>query len=287
MKIIINRVYPNFAEQKMYIQWEVESPPSVEATFDVFRSESPTGGFEQIASNLRNTYFYVDQFENTPGFFSLDRSIYYKVAISCSGERAESNPVYFDGAISADPMEQRDVDASYRHMKRNQYDKQLRLLRNKLILDFKLGLEKIYGISAILLKRKRWGTRCGLCYDPIANKQIKSHCDKCYDTTWVGGYIPTPILVHEQKPMPIQSGKDIPGPIEIKQTSFSTLYFPKINYDDIIAIRYNNTRYHIKSVSDTYIRTIPIHQTIISEIIPPDHIVYKIDIDTMEGMFNV
>lgn len=287
MKVSIIKTYPNFAEQKMYLQWEVDNPPTGDILFTVYRSEAPNGGFVQVGSNIYNSFFFVDNFENTPGFFSLDRPIYYKVKAVSGNETAESYPVYFDGAISENPKEQTDVDVSYRHFNNKEYDKQLRLLRNKLISDFSIALKKLYGISAVLLKRKHWGHRCGNCYDPIANKQIKSHCSQCYDTTWTGGYTPIGILVHEQRPMPIQEGKDITGTVEVKQTSFTTLYFPKINYGDIIVLKYNNTRYHVKSTNETYIRTIPIHQTVIVDLIPQEHIVYSFPIDTQEGAYAI
>ncbi|MEO0271585.1 MAG: hypothetical protein ABIM30_00630 [candidate division WOR-3 bacterium] len=287
MKVFIIKTYPNFAEQKMYLQWEVENPPVGDITFTVFRSEAPNDGFEQISKSIYNSYFFIDTFEGTPGFFSLDRPIYYKVKATCGDESVESEPVYYDGCISANPKEQRDIDASYRHFNNKQYDKQLRLLRNKLISDFSIALKKLYGVSAVLLKRKHWGHRCGNCFDPIANKQIKSHCQICYDTTWIGGYIPIEILVHEQRPMPIQIGKDIPGKVEVKQTAFTTLYFPKINSGDVLIIKYNNTRYYVKSTNETYIRTIPIHQTVVVDLLAPEHIIYSFPIDTQEGAYVV
>ncbi|MEM4206436.1 MAG: hypothetical protein QXQ43_04070, partial [Nitrososphaerota archaeon] len=105
MKVSIIKTYPNFAEQKMYLQWEVENPPVGDITFTVFRSEAPNDGFEQISKSIYNTYFFVDTFEGTPGFFSLDRPIYYKVKATSGDESVESAPVYYDGGISANPKE--------------------------------------------------------------------------------------------------------------------------------------------------------------------------------------
>ena len=288
MKVIINKTYPNFAEQKMYIQWDVESPPSTQILFSVYRSEAPNTGFREIASNIADSCFYVDTFEGTPGFFSIERPIYYKIKAVAGNETAESNPVYYDGTISADPKEQPDIDASYRTMNRFQYDKQRKLVRNSLMQNFKVLLEKMVGIEAILLKRKHWGNRCGYCFDPVANKQVKSHCTHCYDTTWIGGYWPMGILVYERSSMPIQVGKETAGTVEVRQNSYSTLYFPQINYGDIMIIKYNNTRYFIKtSPNVTNRRTIPVHQTFIVDLIPPEHVIYQFPIDTMNGVFYV
>ncbi len=287
MKPIITRVYPNYAEQKVYVQWEVEEPPSTGIVFTLYRSDAPNGDYTQVGAPSIDTFYTIDNLDNTPGLLSFDRPLYYKIKASSGSETAESMPVYYDGTISADPKEQRDIDASYRHMNRGQYDKQLKLLRNKLITDFDIGLKKIYGVAAILLKRKHFGKRCSQCYDEIANKIVKSHCLNCYATSWVGGYTPYPILVHETRPQPIQIGKDIAGPVEIKQMSIVMPYFPKVNSGDIVVMRYNNLRYYVKAIHETYIRIIPVHQTIILDLIPAEHIVYHFPIDSQEGQYNV
>jgi len=44
------------------------------------------------------------------------------------------------------------------------------------------------GKTFLLLKRKKTGTRCSVCWDTVLQRRTTENCKTCYDTGWVGGY---------------------------------------------------------------------------------------------------
>lgn len=44
------------------------------------------------------------------------------------------------------------------------------------------------GQTALLLKRKKAGSRCTTCWDSVLNRRTEENCLDCYDTGWSGGY---------------------------------------------------------------------------------------------------
>lgn len=52
-----------------------------------------------------------------------------------------------------------------------------------------LALKTIYGgKTAYVLKRKKSGTRCSVCWDDVLQRRTVEGCRTCFDTGWVGGF---------------------------------------------------------------------------------------------------
>jgi hypothetical protein len=281
MECRIIKVLPIYSTRQVHIQWEITNPPDGDITIDVLRSGSPNGPFELITT-VQNIYYYVDILPGQYGWANVD--LYYKISVRAGAQSCTSAAVYYDEAISQEMVEQEDVPPNMRWVYKDPYRRQPRLLRQKLIKDLDVNFKKVQGIPIIILKRKHWGPRCTNCYDPVANTKIKSNCEVCYETGRVGGYWEPVYTWGIPKGSPsVQTITDITGKNDLKQFQMIIPYFPTVFHQDIIIKRHNNERYIVLQKSDTSIRSIPIHQTVVLSLINNDAIEYKIDVDLKWG----
>jgi len=77
----------------------------------------------------------------------------------------------------------------YEHIKPDKSpDKVLRVYYQKIERDVRRTVDKVYGEYVDVLKIKRWGTPCTVCYDPDLEATTKHNCTSCYGTGYEGGY---------------------------------------------------------------------------------------------------
>lgn len=56
--------------------------------------------------------------------------------------------------------------------------------------SFEVQTREFAGQKVALYQKRRSGTRCTLCYDARLQRRTKSNCSNCFDTTFVGGFLP-------------------------------------------------------------------------------------------------
>jgi len=151
------------------LSWEVNYT-SQSCRFFIERSESPEGKFVTLNSiAIQDAYGYIDRTINTE---SINRQIYYRVRAIVDGVDYYSETKKIDSEIP------------------NYIG--LAIAKNKRLL-----LERIVGTKCLVYIRKTFGKRCDQCYDAVRGKAIDGHCEKCYGTTFDGGYY-APIIMYVQ-----------------------------------------------------------------------------------------
>ena len=72
---------------------------------------------------------------------------------------------------------------------------QMDLTAREIIRRKYLALKLSHGGKTFqILKRKKSGSKCTECFDPILQRRTKEECTTCFDTSWIGGYF-APITI--------------------------------------------------------------------------------------------
>lgn len=152
-----------------------------------------------------------------------------------------------------------------------------RRLRIKLerIVDGKRGT----GLQCYFLKRRHYGLRCSNCHDAYTNRQKKTHCGECYDTTFTEGYY-SPIAGYVEVISPDDIVlRRIYGKDKNFRTIFITANYCWLQPEDVIVVVPTNkrylilTNYHAEEVGYKYPS-----QFLEVEQWPASHIIYDFEI---------
>lgn len=257
-------LYPNV----VFLQWNIDTDENCPLTVAIARSGGPLGPWEIIATGLIDTYNFLDNNFNIPevegairegaNLYSLSREIYYQVTVTTEiGEPTKSEP--------------RPVEPGL--------DRRTRLLKRKLLRDLGVGLRHLNGIDLIALKKRRWGTRCPKCWDPITKDGTLEHCSDCFGTTFEGGYW-TPLHIKGRKdPAPVQTQMTGHGESDVAMTTFTTLDYPHLEHGDLIVDLRRNERWVVKMVAYTTLRNVEVHQKITCSLLGRSSVEYGLLVD--------
>lgn len=261
-------IYRSPQQTGVFVQWVVENPADIVLqTYTLERAGSPDGPFETVIANLDHFQFF-DDLRDQPApstgsrenlnFLSLHRQVYYRVSV-----RAESGVTYTSVPTPiGDRLDRRNM-----------------LLRRKLQRDLSVGLQKFNGVPVSILKRRRWGTRCPACFDALTKSVTKPKCEVCYGTGYDGGYW-DPVETHARFTVTApQTTITSMGKVDITQMRLYLLDYPVLEPDDIIVHKYMNRRYLVKQLTQTELRTVPVHQVAIINELPRDSVEYRIPIN--------
>lgn len=231
--------------RKVYLQWIIRNPADVpEYTFQILRAGNPEGPWELIASDLDDTYFYVDDDIQSPhddatmGMMSLERKPYYQVLASPGGLEAIG-----------------DTCPALDHRRQGIYNK---LTRDSLRY-FRVGV----GTEVAVFKRRRWGTKCPICLSSTG-QSTRAHCSTCFGTTFVGGYWDPVYTYAQRRPSPIQVQTVPQGDIESNILQILMPHIPIIDTQDVLVFLRDNSRYEVKSATPTTIHSLTIHQELVA-----------------------
>jgi hypothetical protein len=299
MKAVIIKIFLGHPAN-VQLQWDLEqASESGSFLFDVDRSGSPDGPWTTLTSSpLVDTYTYTDTLaDEEANTLSLVRDIYYR--IRAEPPSGPSNQVYsaivnLDGLSEYEilpeepgnperpvPIDQYEPDPqTFVHRRPHTTDARYRLVKRALARNMYLMLKKLNGIKFKLLKRRHFGTRCTVCYDPMSRMVFDSHCATCYGTSWVGGYY-TPIEIygqivrgsggHIQTQLSPQAKDDLNFP------QIRTLDFPRIDPGDVLVAMDRNRRFLVKQRYNSSIKTISVHQTLAVSELPRTAVEYDVD----------
>lgn len=273
MELDITQITPLYPD-KMFIQWDIkEVNESGIFLFDVFRSGSKEGPWDQIAAGLNNQYAFVDDFTAPfalttethirPNTLNMFREFVYRVvATTPSGKKLEA-------IDDQDPK----FEGSLPDLKMNQYWR-------KSVRDFRLTL-KFNGTRCIVLKRRHWGERCE-CVDKKIKEVMRSSCKKCWGTGIVDGYW-APILTYTRRAVSANASTVTPqGKSDSNDTKLWMPDYPGIESEDVLIYLKDNTRWRLDQGTQTQIRLQDIHQVISAQVIDKSHIIYRLKIDVTQ-----
>jgi len=109
-----------------------------------------------------------------------------------------------------------------------------------------LKLREFVGRKLWVFPRKQTGQRCGVCYDRVLERKIKSACPVCFDASWVGGFH-APIQAYGVVISPGESS--LPANFTKVQNENTTLLlgnYPELSEGDMV-VEAENQRWRVGS----------------------------------------
>lgn len=243
----------------VFLQWDVQSDESGDFFVDVFRAGGPDGPWEPIATGLRDGYNFVDAAFNQPtspsgtereslNLFSMARGVYYLVTVTPPSGPANA----FSSA--ATPIEPG-------------LDRRTRLLKRKLLRDLAVGFRRLNGVPLAVLKRKRWGERCPVCWDETLRESVHEHCPTCFGTSFKNGYWAPTQIRGRREVAPVQTNLTAHGESDMKLPDFIVLDYPHLAFKDVIVDLRTNERYEVQRVTPTELQGVTVHQKLASSLL--------------------
>lgn len=261
-------LYPS----RVFLQWDVDSDESGDFLVDVHRAGGPDGPWEPVVIGLRDAYNFVDQAFGIPpvlppsagrepvNLFSLARDIYYKVSIT--------PPSGLANAFSSAPT-----------LIEPGLDRRTRLLKRKLLRDLAVGFRKLNGVPLAVLKRRRWGERCPVCWDPILRESTHEHCPTCFGTSFKGGYWAPTQVRGRREVAAVQTNLTSHGESDVKLPDFIVLDYPRISYKDIVVDLRTDERYEVQRVTPTELKGVAVHQKLATSLLSHSSSEYLVPVD--------
>lgn len=202
-------------------------------TFQVLRSESPSGPFDPLSIPFEDRYLFID---NTLQQANRWRLFHYVVRVT---EKRTGNTKDF-GPVAHEP----DADLIALELRRH-----VQLLMNEFA-----------GRRCWVLPVRTFGQRCE-CWNATLQKKTRSGCRLCFDTGFVRGYL-SPIEVWVQiDPSPKSQQTLNVGNAQQSNTTARLGYYPPLKPYDLI-VEPENRRWKVLSVSQTEQGRAPVHQEV-------------------------
>ena len=257
----ISHLHPDSA----YIEWELNETRVLEDKipvyeYNIYRSQAESGPWDLLNDAPTTDLFYLDSEINN---FSLHRTYYYKI-------QANSTNLNTPEILESRPTSEL---SHYRGLQRRRYLEQQKIKRDKRVQLFMVSSERY------ILKRKHYGERCNVCFDPVSNTSILNKCFTCYGTSFVGGYYnPIRVLVENSQEQVLKEVTEH-GYSEIITSNILIQDVPRITRDDLVYDPINNRMWKIIGVTQTLLNKVPSSQTLNLTELSHDSIEYQISID--------
>lgn len=156
------KIIPDW-KKSVYIEW-FPSGNEENVLYNVYSSESEGGPFTKVTAQPISDTMYITDFQ-------INDSKVYEQFFTIE-------------TILSDGTKSRTYAASpSRLLPKWHLLRQRDIIRREALL-----LDKFVGAETIIFVKKRHGTRCSECWDPIHKKVMKDHCEVCYGTSYEGGY---------------------------------------------------------------------------------------------------
>lgn len=216
-------------------------------TFQVLRSESPSGPFSALAPPFEDRYIFIDNIVQVANRW---RQYFYVIRTThkASGDFLDTT------AVAKEP----DPDLIALELRRH-----MQLLFNEFA-----------GRRCWVLPVRTFGQRCD-CWSPSLQKRTRSGCRLCFDTSFVRGYL-SPIESWLQlDPSPKTTQPTPVGKLQQSNTTMRMADYPPLKPDDLI-IEPENRRWRVIKVSQTEHLRARVHQEVELHEIPPKDIEFSI-----------
>lgn len=239
------------------ISWELSGySGSIDFYIDWARSG---GDWTELTGPLTDQCSYTDTERYN---WNKDRDLYYRIRFTDSGGEHIGAPARAgDGFL-------------------NKHDWLIfrEILRKECLL-----LSNYTGMKGEFLRRKHWGVKCTECLDYDTEEIVKSSCNLCKGTRFVGGYyesIKMPVSEQELAKINKQVLKGL-GPMDDKSIIVRALAIPMPDSMDLWVNSVNNDRYVIRNITTVVsFKGIPITVLMKLKKIPYTNVIYEAEVDT-------
>jgi hypothetical protein len=239
-------VFPSSLKE-MYVEWAISGD-----TFTLHRSTSPESGFDVLAEEIVQP-FYID---NTANLYDVNVRYYYRVEGFSSGEKIdEAGPVTLE------------------YHSRDQ-------VANKVIHEEKVVLRVMDNPPVYFLIKKRTGTPCSECWNPVTKRIRYANCMVCNGTGFTAGYH-SPISVRisqDVSQLVLASGEQDDDKVSLTPIRAWISNTPLLHPEDIM-VDVMNQRYKVVNVGRRTKSQYVIRQVL--DLIPLEkgHPAYQVDVD--------
>lgn len=250
VRLVVRRIRVRSLDRDFFeVSWEVEdtSEDTLDYSFQILRSESPSGPFDVLCPPFSDRYIYVDNDIPTGNRWRL---LHYLVRVTHipTGEVKDFGPVTHEPEPDLIALELR------RHVQ--------------------LLLHEHAGRRCWVLPIRTFGPRCE-CWDRKMHKKLRSRCVLCFDTSFLRGFL-SPIEVWMQvDPSPRTTQTTRGGSQQQSNTTARVGYYPPLKPNDLI-VEPENRRWRVVSVELAEQNRAPVHQELVLHEIPPKDIEFEV-----------
>jgi hypothetical protein len=239
------------------LSWKVQDTNEdvLDYTFQILRSESPSGPFEPLSVTFEDRYVFID---NTIQVAHRWRQYFYvlRVTHKPSGDARDFGPI----------------------SKAPEPDLLALELRRHMTLLFK----EFAGRRCWVLPVRTFGQRCS-CWNPTLKERRRSGCRTCFDTGFVRGYL-SPIETWIQFDPSAKSEQPMnTGPTQQVNTTARLAYYPPLKPRDVL-VEGENRRWRIAQVNQTEQSRAAVHQEVQLHEIPPKDVEFAIPLNMEEAL---
>ncbi len=114
------------------------------------------------------------------------------------------------------------------------WDGKLDLVGIYVVDEHLFALRWVYGVPAMVFKKRRDGAICPECWDKVLKRVTKSNCTTCYGTGKLGGYYPPIEAWISFEPEPKVAQVADWGKRQPSQTDTQFVNYPLISEDDLV-----------------------------------------------------
>ena len=243
------------------VYWDLE--PSFESALDyefvLEKSDNEFGPYFDLTVPMVDQYHVRDT--TVTGYFNYYNKIYYRIRVQKRGSsEQEIWPKVGGVKLAALP------DLAALEMAR---------LNN-------LRLKEFSGRKLWVFPRRQSGQRCGVCWDEVSQRKMRSGCPTCHDTSWVGGYH-APVQTHGMLISPNEQTIHANfGDVQSENTTLLLGNYPEVSEGDLI-IEAENVRWRVAStISKIKKSRALIRQQVALHRIPTGDIEYRIPLNLSE-----
>lgn len=246
---IVNLKCRSLLTDQLDISWEVDTGAvdALDFTFQILRSESIEGPYDVLTKPFKDRYLFAD---NQLPKHDRWRNLYYKVRVLGDGTSD-----YEDfGPVTQEP----DTD----------------LIAAELRSHIMLVMREYAGRRCWVLPVRTFGKRCD-CFNDRLKKKLRSGCERCFDTTFVRGYLHPIESWISIDPTPNDNQYTNVGPQQQNNSTARMGYYPPLKPNDLV-IESENKRWKVVTVTSaehgraTTLQNLAIHE------IPKSDIEYNI-----------
>lgn len=247
------------------LTWELAdtSEDVLDYTFQVQRSESPSGPFDNLSVAFKDKYSYID---NTLRSGHRWRKYYYQLLVTNVPSGSQQT---FGGADGLSVTNVPDPD----------------LIALELRRHMQLLFREFAGRRCWVLPARTFGQRCS-CWNPTLRKRTRSGCQLCYDTGFVRGYLHPIESWVQMDPSPKSEQNTNVGAQQQVNTTARLAYYPPLKPRDVL-VEPENRRWRVVQVNQTEQGRAAVHQEVQLHEVPPKDIEFAIPLNLQEALADL